>query len=516
MGLRWHASRGEIGSRMSDSDRAGAELGFGVLGPLEASYAGVALPLGGGRQRAVLALLVCEAGHAVPVERLLQGLWGESVPPGAVTSVQTYVFHLRQVLEPGRPGDRPAASWSRCRAATGSTSTRRCVDMARFEDGVAAGDAATEAARAGPSRGRSTARHSRSGAETCSPTSRDYDFVAPVPRSPRRAARVGASSPASRPSSTWDTIWPFVGELGVLLERAPPARGPARPAHPRAVPLGPAVRRVGRLPRAAFGARHRAGHRAEPAAAGAQHPGAPAGPGARLDTARSDHSRPRAHRCGPVDRSLSQCRPAPSRVADGDSPPWPSSRSPWRSLPVAPGHLHRRGAGAVGGRACQQRSASSTRPGRVLASVPVGTNPIALASSRWRDLGGQRRRQHRLARSTRRRTRSSRRSTSVTTRGPWPSPATTCGSPTSPTGPSPASTSSPTEWWTTIRRRQRPGRHRRRTRWALGRQQRRQHHPAHRHRDRYAGRPRRRRRRSGRPGRGRHVGLGGQRPQPAR
>jgi DNA-binding SARP family transcriptional activator len=94
---------------MSDSDKAGADLAFGVLGPLQASYAGAALALGGGRQRAVLALLVCEAGHAVPVERLLDGLWGESVPPGAVTSVQTYVFHLRQLLEPGRARGSPGS-----------------------------------------------------------------------------------------------------------------------------------------------------------------------------------------------------------------------------------------------------------------------------------------------------------------------------------------------------------------------------------------------------------------------
>ena len=57
-----------------------------------------------------------------------------------------------------------------------------------------------------------------------------------------------------------------------------------------------------------------------------------------------------------------------------------------------------------------------------------------------------------------------------------------------------------------------PGRHRRRTRGTLGRQQRRQHHPAHRPDERHGGRPRRGRRRPGRPGRRRRVRLGGQRP----
>jgi DNA-binding SARP family transcriptional activator len=83
---------------MGDSDEGRTSLAFGVLGPFEATSDGHHLPLGGRQQRAVLALLVCEAGRAVSVEHLIDGVWGDPAPPGALASVQTHVFHLRQVL----------------------------------------------------------------------------------------------------------------------------------------------------------------------------------------------------------------------------------------------------------------------------------------------------------------------------------------------------------------------------------------------------------------------------------
>ena len=52
-------------------------------------------------------MLASEPGHAVSVERLVDGVWGDPAPPGVVTSVQSYVFHLRQVLEPDRPRGTP-------------------------------------------------------------------------------------------------------------------------------------------------------------------------------------------------------------------------------------------------------------------------------------------------------------------------------------------------------------------------------------------------------------------------
>jgi hypothetical protein len=75
---------------------------FGILGPLEVSRCGRAVPLGGPRQRAVLALLLLEANRVVSLDRLAEDIWGGRPPEGWVTTVQIYVSHLRQALEPGR------------------------------------------------------------------------------------------------------------------------------------------------------------------------------------------------------------------------------------------------------------------------------------------------------------------------------------------------------------------------------------------------------------------------------
>src|SRR5450631_3391253 len=79
-----------------------AGLCFAVLGPLEVTRSGQRLPLGGHQQRAVLALLLAESGAVVSVGRLGDALWGQQTPTGFVTTVQTYIFHLRAVLEPDR------------------------------------------------------------------------------------------------------------------------------------------------------------------------------------------------------------------------------------------------------------------------------------------------------------------------------------------------------------------------------------------------------------------------------
>src|SRR5215468_9891652 len=71
-----------------------------LLGPVRAVRAGRELPLGGPRQRAVLALLVVEAGQVVPAGRLIEELWRDAAPPGAATTLRSYVSRLRALLAP--------------------------------------------------------------------------------------------------------------------------------------------------------------------------------------------------------------------------------------------------------------------------------------------------------------------------------------------------------------------------------------------------------------------------------
>ena len=71
-----------------------------ILGPLEVLEEGRPLPLGGPKQRAVLALLVLHANEVVPAERLIDQVWGERVPRTVKAVLLGYVSKLRQGLPP--------------------------------------------------------------------------------------------------------------------------------------------------------------------------------------------------------------------------------------------------------------------------------------------------------------------------------------------------------------------------------------------------------------------------------
>jgi DNA-binding SARP family transcriptional activator len=73
-------------------------LEFRILGPLEAVADGVPATLGGPRQRAVLAILLAHANEAVPIGRLIDGVWGDHPPETAENIVQGYVSALRKAL----------------------------------------------------------------------------------------------------------------------------------------------------------------------------------------------------------------------------------------------------------------------------------------------------------------------------------------------------------------------------------------------------------------------------------
>src|ERR687885_2258089 len=73
-----------------------------VLGRLLAVRDGVELDLAPAKQRALLAGLALHAGRVVPVETLIDLLWGEAPPAAVQASLHGYVAALRRVLEPGR------------------------------------------------------------------------------------------------------------------------------------------------------------------------------------------------------------------------------------------------------------------------------------------------------------------------------------------------------------------------------------------------------------------------------
>lgn len=75
---------------------------FGVLGPLEVwSDEGELVPVSGPRPRALLAILLLDAGRLVPVERLIDGQYGDEPPAGAANAIQAHVSRLRRGLPQG-------------------------------------------------------------------------------------------------------------------------------------------------------------------------------------------------------------------------------------------------------------------------------------------------------------------------------------------------------------------------------------------------------------------------------
>ena len=109
-----------------------------LLGAVEAYADGVALPLGGPRQRAVFADLALHAGQLVAAGRLIDDLWGGRPPVSARHTLETYVSRLRHVLNASggllvtRPGGYLLD------VAPG------CVDACQFRDLVARGSGARD------------------------------------------------------------------------------------------------------------------------------------------------------------------------------------------------------------------------------------------------------------------------------------------------------------------------------------------------------------------------------------
>ncbi len=69
-----------------------------VLGALRVRRAGRELPLGGRRERTVLAALAVAAGRQVSDERLVDEVWGDDPPASAIGSLQVAVSRLRKLL----------------------------------------------------------------------------------------------------------------------------------------------------------------------------------------------------------------------------------------------------------------------------------------------------------------------------------------------------------------------------------------------------------------------------------
>jgi DNA-binding SARP family transcriptional activator len=105
-------------------------LDFRLLGPLEVVGEDEGLlPLGGAKQRAVLAVLLLRAGEVVSSEFLIEAVWGEEPPRTAATALQNAISALRKMLGPELLLTRPPGYLLAV--------DREWIDLARFERSVA-------------------------------------------------------------------------------------------------------------------------------------------------------------------------------------------------------------------------------------------------------------------------------------------------------------------------------------------------------------------------------------------
>src|SRR3954463_11957957 len=76
-------------------------MDFRILGPLEVLAEGRVVRVGGGKQRALLALLLLHVNETLSTDRLIDELWGDRPPATARKTVRVHVSRLRKSLAAG-------------------------------------------------------------------------------------------------------------------------------------------------------------------------------------------------------------------------------------------------------------------------------------------------------------------------------------------------------------------------------------------------------------------------------
>jgi DNA-binding SARP family transcriptional activator/ABC-type glycerol-3-phosphate transport system substrate-binding protein len=103
--------RTSLPSRKNLSNRGsepyGSRMRFKVLGPLHVTGPEGPIPLGGPKQRAVLAYLLVRANELVPAESLIDQVWSGEPPEAARGTIHSYISHLRKALGADRIEGRP-------------------------------------------------------------------------------------------------------------------------------------------------------------------------------------------------------------------------------------------------------------------------------------------------------------------------------------------------------------------------------------------------------------------------
>ncbi|MET1006023.1 MAG: BTAD domain-containing putative transcriptional regulator [Propionibacteriaceae bacterium] len=103
------------------------------LGVLQIAVDDQQVSPGGKRPAAVLSALLVHLNRRVSVDLLLEAVWGDDVTPGSSGTLETHIWRLRRVLEPGRRRGQPATVLINDSGGYRLLATAEQVDSARFE-----------------------------------------------------------------------------------------------------------------------------------------------------------------------------------------------------------------------------------------------------------------------------------------------------------------------------------------------------------------------------------------------
>ncbi|MGH9274317.1 MAG: BTAD domain-containing putative transcriptional regulator, partial [Acidimicrobiales bacterium] len=81
------------------------DISVRILGPIEIERGGRLIELSGRRERAVIALLLVNAGQVVSLDRMTEDLWDGAPPASAVTTLRAHVSRVRKALADGGVDD---------------------------------------------------------------------------------------------------------------------------------------------------------------------------------------------------------------------------------------------------------------------------------------------------------------------------------------------------------------------------------------------------------------------------
>ena len=253
---------------------------FRILGPLEVLEEGRPVALGGGKPRALLAVLLLHPNEALTTDRLIEELWGERAPPTAAKAVYVHVSRLRKALAAGAADGAPArACWSRASVATSCGSIPSGSTRNRFERLVAEGRG--ELAEGRPQRALAALEEALSLWRGEPLADLAYEPFAQPEIARLADLRVGALELLVEAKLALGRHAEVITQLEALIGDHPYRERLRGAADAGALPLRPPGRRARGLPGRAPGAGRGAGDRAGRAPARARAGDTGAGPGAR-------------------------------------------------------------------------------------------------------------------------------------------------------------------------------------------------------------------------------------------